>query len=377
MRIETAAVAVVHVTAHTDWIFVSVGADGRHGIGEATLDGCEAHVVAEVASLEAELVGRDVEPGDAALVPDPDARGGLASAAARSALDQALWDLEGRRAGAPVAELLGGEPGAVGLYANINRSLRSDRTAEAFAAAARSACRDGFTAVKIAPFDGVRPEPADSAAGARAIDRGVERVRAVREAIGPDRDLMIDCHGRFDVPSALRMIERIEDVDPAWIESPVPDRRLDQWQAVRDSTESPLAGGEFIVGEYESRSFLEASGVDVFMSDVKYCGGVSSLAAMANLAAEHGAVLSPHCPSGPIGLAASAHVAAATTNMPVVEYGWGEAEWRPNLTTPTEPVIGGAYLIGNEPGLGLRLDHCVAARHRVGIDELLPREHDA
>lgn len=374
MRIETVAVTVIEVTAHTDWIFVTVGADGRFGIGEATLDGCEPHVAAETASLEDELVGRDVAPGDQAIVPDPDSRGGLASSATRSAVDQALWDLAGQRAEAPVASLLGGEPGAVDLYANINRSRRSERTADAFATAARAACGDGFTAVKIAPFDGVRPESADSAAGARAIDDGVERARAVRDAIGRDCELMIDCHGRFDVPSALRMMGRLEDLSPAWIESPVPDRRLDQWQAVRASTQLPLAGGEFIVGEYESRRFLEASGVDVFMSDVKYCGGVSGLAAMAKLAAEHGAVLSPHCPSGPVGLAASAHVAAATTNMPVVEYGWGEAVWRPNLMTPSEPVVEGAYLVGNEPGLGLRLDHRVAARHRVGIDELFRRE---
>jgi galactonate dehydratase len=203
---ETVTVTVIEVTDHTDWVHVTVRADGLVGFGEATLEGCESHVVAEIATLEAELLGRDVEPGDPAIVPDPDARGGLASAAARSAVDQALWDLEGRRASVPVAALLGGEPGAVDLYANINRSLRSDRTADAFAAVARSACSEGFTAVKIAPFDGVRPELADSVAGGRAIDQGIERATAVRDAIGRDRNLMIDCHGRRHVRVELRRV---------------------------------------------------------------------------------------------------------------------------------------------------------------------------
>lgn len=365
-RIDAISATVVHATQRTDWVFLEVAAGACTGVGEATLDGCEPHLLAEMHRIAPSLIGAEVERGASVLVPDPDHRGGLAAAAVRSAIDQALWDLDGQMAGLSVASMLGGVAAPVDLYANVNRSL-TQRETDAFASAALGAVSEGFAAVKVAPFDGVRSELVDTKSGRRLIDRGIERIEAVRDVVGPECRLMVDCHGRFDVAAASAMMQRIEDVCPWWIESPVADRRLDRWRELRERTDLKLAGGEFIVGHYESERFLAASGVDVFMSDVKYCGGITGLVSMARLADEYGAALSPHCPSGPVGLAASAQVAAATANMPIVEYGWGEVDWRSQLTTPEEPVVDGRYEIGSVPGLGLALDDETVRRYRVDV----------
>jgi len=355
---------VVHVTSRTNWVVVVVDTDDeRSGYGEATLDGTEPQVVAEVEAAADRLRDGPAHPGLRSLLPHPGAFGGLAHAAAGSAIEQALWDLLGQRLGAPVSELLGGpRAGTVRLYANVNRGLLVDRSADRFAAGARAAADAGFDAVKIAPFDGIRWEPEQERRVGRAIDAGLERVHAVRDAVGGDVDLLIDCHGRFNPRTATVVVRALESVDPYWIEAPVPERDLEGWRRVRDATSARLAGGEFLVGAEAHRRFLAATGVDVVMPDVKYCGGIGGLMGVAAIAASFGAEVAPHDPSGPVATIATGHAALAAADQ-LVEYAWGETPWRSALVCGREVVEGGRLHLDGAPGLGLRLDDVLVASH--------------
>ncbi len=243
----------------------------------------------------------------------------------------------------------------------MNRSLLGDRSSEAFAGAARAAVAGGFDAVKVAPFDGVLWEPRQDRKAATLIDAGLERVHAVRAAVGPDVDVLIDCHFRFSARTASWVVSQLVEVDPYWIEAPVPERDIEGWRHVRASTDARLAGGEFLVGLEAHRRFLEATGVDVVMADVKYCGGIGTLRQVAALAESFGRELAPHNPSGPVATAASVQVAVVSPNVPVIEYGWGEVEWRADLVHGLERIEAGRLHASPGPGLGVALDPDVVA----------------
>lgn len=356
---------VVNATRRTNWVFVRVRTgDGLVGVGEATLDGHESQVRSEVAACAEALVGEPAQPNIAALRPHPAAFGGLAHAAASSAIDQALWDLAGKRADLSVADLFGGpRADSVRLYANVNRSLLADRSADAFAVAAAAAAADGFDAVKVAPFDGVLWQPREDRRGGLLISEGVERVRAVRAAVGSQVDVLIDCHFRFGWRTALSVIAELAELDPYWIEAPVPERDIEGWQQVRAGTDVRLAGGEFLVGLEEHRRFLQATGVDVILADVKYCGGLGTLRHTAALAESFGVELAPHNPSGPVAMAASAQVALVAPNVPLLEFGWGEVDWRPDLVHGRERIETGRLQAPAGAGIGVELDDEVIRSH--------------
>ncbi len=155
----------------------------------------------------------------------------------------------------------------------------------------------------------------------------------------------------------------MEAIDPYWIEAPVPERDLEGWRRVRDSTSARLAGGEFLVGLEAHRRFIEATGVDVVMPDVKYCGGIGGLAQVTALAASFGTEVAPHDPSGPVATAATAHAALASATPQIVEFAWGETSWRSELVGGRETVEGGRIWLDGRPGLGVALDEAFAAGH--------------
>jgi galactonate dehydratase len=358
----------VNVTTRTNWVFVIVESnDGLRGVGEGTLDGHEPQVLAEIAAATPRFLGQPASPLARLSRPHPAAFGGLAHAAATGAIEQALWDLLGQRLGVPVSDLLGGASAPdVRLYANVNRAILGDRSPAAFAAAARAAVADGFRAVKIAPFDGLRWEAEQEPAGRALIGAGMDRIQAVREAIGPatDVDLLIESHGRFNARTATVVLPRIAAFDPYWIEAPVPEADLDGWRRVRDATDARLAGGEGLVGLPAFRRFIEASGVDVVMPDVKWCGGIRTLQQIAGLAEAFGIDVAPHNPSGPVSTAATAHLAVTLPHViPIIEFAWGEASWRPALVSGDELILAGRLRPSGRPGLGLRLDETLAADH--------------
>ena len=223
-------------------------------------------------------------------------KGGLISATAYSAIEQALWDLAGKALDVPTCTLFGGRVrDALPTYANVNRATRP-RTPAGFAAAARMAVGDGFRAIKAAPFDGFPPPGSPASAIDAAVDAGIASMAAMRDAIGPDVELMVDCHSFFDVPLAVSVAKRLEPYRLAWYEEPVPPERTEETRDIRRLIQQPMAGGEILYGVAGFAPLSRNRTVDVIMPDVKHCGGLLELTRIAAVAETDGVTVAPHNP---------------------------------------------------------------------------------
>ena len=301
MRIAAVHAITARVTPRTTWVFARVtAADGFVGWGEGTLEGRAAEVAAAI----------DAHDGKLGAIP-----GDLMGAAAHSAIEQATWDLKARRAGRPLAELLGGAPRErVPLYANINRGT-TDRSPEGFARRAREAAALGFGAIKIAPFD--------------KMQEGYARIAAAAEALAGRAELQVDCHWRFDEAGAREALTECARLGVTWFECPIPETpenypAIKRLRAKANAAGMRLAGAELSIGVHGFRPLLEQGLYDVVMPDVKYAGGLAECLRIAELAARHGCAVSLHNPSGPVCHAHSVHLSAALGGAERLEYQHGE-----------------------------------------------------
>jgi len=224
---------------------------------------------------------------------------------------------------------------------------------------------EGFTAIKLAPFDEVRG-PAHVRTGPRAAwVPGVERVRAVRAAIGPAVELAVDCHGRFDLAEALAVAQALEECDLFWCEEPVPHTCIDDLSRITELVPMATASAESVYSVEGFAPFLTRRVVDVIMPDVKHDGGLMETARIAGAARAAGILVAPHNPAGPVSTAATAQVASTLSNLLILEYAWGEVDWRADLLEPAERIEDGHLLLPDGPGLGHRLNPEVVAAHRA------------
>ena len=340
------------------WLFVQVKTDtGLIGLGEASqADNMQVQSYVEN-RLRGELIGRD--PTMIEIISNEllaRVRNERSAATAVSAVEQALWDIWGQKLGLPIWALMGGRyRDKVILYANINRATY-DRSSDGFAKNARQAVDEGFTAIKCAPFDEVSYRFPDRVDNLRGIKNGLDRVARVREVIGPDVQLMVDCHSRFDVPTAIEVARQLEPFKLAWLEEPVPSLDLDGLERIREHSTMPIAGGESLVGRAGFWDIVRRRVLDVIMPDVKHTGGILELRKIAATAETCSLKVSPHNPSGPISTMASVHVCATIPNFFALEYPWGEAPWRGKLLIPEEIIHDGAINVPDRPGLGFTLD---------------------
>lgn len=365
MRITEIEPVVVHVTERGDWVFVRVHTDaGITGLGEASHSLNDALLVATLRVFAESLVGENPLAIRRIWQKLVSVRGGRITHTALSAIDQALWDIIGQHLGVPLHALFGGAVrDRLRLYANINRHVR-DRSPEGFARAAAQAVAEGFTAVKLAPFDELRA-PDHVRTGPNAAWRpGVARVRAVREAIGAAVDLAVDCHGRMEASEAIVLGRELADCDLLWYEEPVKHTFPDQLALISRSVPMPTASAESVFAVEGFRPFLLERVVDVLMPDVKHCGGLTELQAIAAAGRLKQLLIAPHNPSGPVATVATAHAVAAMSNFMILEYAWGEVDWRADLITPVEPIRDGYLHLSHAPGLGYHLDDDVVAAHR-------------
>jgi galactonate dehydratase len=357
---------IVHVNRRGDWVFLLVHTDtGITGLGEASHSLNDSLLVAVVNMFKPKIIGRSPFEIQAiwrhlALI-----NGGRITATALSAIEQALWDIIGQVLKVPIHALFGGAVRQrIRLYANINRAV-IDRTPQGFAHAASSAVAEGFTAVKLAPFDELRaPDHVRTGLNA-AWHEGVERVRAVREAIGDSIDLMVDCHGRMETSEAILVGKTLEDCHLMWYEEPVSHTFPDQLALVTRNVPMPTASVESIFGMENMRPFLLERIVDVLMPDVKHCGGLQEGMYIANAARLKKLLVAPHNPSGPVATVMSGHLTSVIPNFLILEYAWGEVKWRKQLIDPSEPVKDGYLAVSTSPGLGYRLNPEIVEKHRV------------
>lgn len=359
-RVETFLVA-------PRWLFCRVEtSDGVVGWGEPVVEGRAEVVRTAVETLSEYLIGQDplrIEHHWQILTKGGFYRGGPVLSSAVAGIDQALWDIAGQIYGAPVHALLGGRVrDRVRVYAWVG----GDEPAEVRDQVA-ARVESGLTAVKMNA--GGRIDPLPPATDIEAI---AGRIEAAREVLGPDRDVAIDLHGRVGVAAAKRILHRIEDLHPLFVEEPVLPEHMRHLPDVVACSTVPIALGERLYGRAEFTPALEA-GVAVVQPDVSHAGGISELRRIASYAETHGALLAPHCPLGPISLAASLQLAFATPNFLIQEQSRGihynvDGDLTDYLvdTTPFDWVDGYAVL-NPKPGLGITVDEAaVRAADKLG-----------
>lgn len=364
MKITGHRLDAVHVNHRGDWVFVIVETDkGISGVGELRSGRSYAAQVDSARRMLKSIEGRD--PREiASIYHDLHAQAkDRADGFAISGIEPALWDILGKSLDTPVFRLLGGSNAApIRLYANINRAT-TDRTPEGFAKNAAEAVSQGFDAVKLAPFDHM-PRDVDSAADAAD---GIACMEAVREAIGPDTDLLIDCHTHFTVKGSLEVADALRPLDLFWFEQPTPETNRDACLEVKAGCGMTVAGGEQRMFREDWTEVFEHRTMDVIMPDVTVVGGMAELKVVADAAAAWDIPTAPHGPFGPVTIASHLHVMAACPSSLILEYGWGEVPWRADLTRPAEKIEKGRMTLGERPGLGLELDPDVLEAHRVDV----------
>ncbi|HET9662704.1 MAG TPA: enolase C-terminal domain-like protein [Burkholderiales bacterium] len=372
-RVTSFELLPIRATSRTVWLMVRLRTDsGLVGLGEASdAFGFANTTAADATRMRAQLQtffelinGRSpFEIESYRQRGESIARQGLVAATAFSAIEQALWDLAGKALDVPTYVLFGGRVrSSLPVYANINRAT-NPRTPEGFAAAAKKAVADGFRAIKAAPFDGFPQPGSPENEVARAIDTGIASVGAMREAVGPNVAVMIDCHSFFTVDQAVRIAERLEPYALTWYEEPVPPENVEDTVAISNRIRQPMAGGELLFGMSGFAQLVRMQAVDTIMPDVKHCGGLLELTRIAAMAAEEGVMVAPHNPSGPVSTAASVQVCAGMKNVNYLELQYGEVNWRGDVLTPPERFVNGNIEVPDRPGFGVSLnDQVIRAR---------------
>lgn len=352
MKIVSQKVFVANVS-RTNFVFVKLYTDdGIEGVGEATLEWKTETVVAALNELERVLVGRDPFAVDRIIEElhrDSYWRTGAVFRTALGAIDAALLDIKGKALGVPVFELLGGKfRDRVTCYAN--HWFFGAVEPEEYADRARHAVAMGYKALKWDPFEAVDLEMPRA-----QRNRTIEIVEAVRSAVGSGVDLMLDVHGRLNVPTAIAMCRELARFDLRWIEEPTPPESIDALAEVRARSPVEIAAGE---RWYEPARFAEAlskKAVDVLQPDVSHAGGLSETKRIAHLAHSFLVPVAPHNPVGPVMNAMTLHTSVAIPNFTVFETVSVDVPWRKTLVRETLQFENGELLAPTAPGLGVEL----------------------
>lgn len=354
--LSSASLHFVRVTHKTCWTFVRLHTeDGRIGEGEATLTGREDALVAAAENV-IPLALSEATPRHPSRFAECRAPDNIEDAGIVSAVDQALWSLHAQGNGQSLARTLGVRRDRIPVYANINRRT-DNRSPDGFAASAKAAIAGGHTAFKVAPFDEVSLVVCAQGDGVQAMQTGLARVAAVREAIGPQARLMVDCHWRFDEATARALNEAAARLGVHWIETPLPESEANIPALVRLRRQCNAhgirqAGLETSVGWETMRPFCEAGAYDVVMPDMKYIGGIREVERTATECETLGVQVSPHNPSGPICHAASLQVSALLGAFDMLELQFDESPLFDSLVdAPFAQISDGQAQL--PPGLGL------------------------
>ena len=348
-------------TFRTNFVFIKIETDeGISGVGEGTLEYKEHALLGAIEDIRSALIGQDpreIERIDSELYRDSYWRLGPVLQSALSAVDMALWDIKGKMLGVPVYELLGGKVrDSIRMYANV--WFAGAKTPEEFASAAARAKSLGVTALKWDPFG-----KAYMYLEHEEFLRSMEIVEAVRGAVGSEVDLLIECHGRFDIATGIKIANALKPFDPYFMEEPTPPDCFDAIAEVRRKSPVPIAGGERLYGPMQLRTYLEKGCVDYVQPDVSHCGGSSGLKRMAAIAETYYVALAPHNPSGPVANAAALSIAASTPGFRILEICLTDVGWRHELTNERVVFDHGHILIPEGPGLGLELNEEGCNRH--------------
>ena len=344
------------------WLFCRVATDdGLVGWGEPVVEGRAETVRAAVGELSELLLGQDprrIEDLWQTMTKAAFYRGGPVLSSAVAGIDQALWDILGRSLGVPVHQLLGG---AVRDRVRVYGWIGGDDPAEV-ADAAAAQVEAGLTAVKMNASGRMSKLP--TAAETAEV---VARLAAVRDVLGEHRDVAVDFHGRFTVAAARRLIPLLAPLHPLFVEEPVLPEFGHRLADVVAVSPVPVACGERLFSRTDFLPVL-AAGVAVVQPDLSHAGGISEVRRIASLAETYDALLAPHCPLGPIALAASLQVAFATPNFLIQEQSIGihynrDAELLDYVLDRAPFAFPDGYVrVTDAPGLGVDIDEAQVRR---------------
>ncbi len=247
------------------------------------------------------------------------------------------------------------------LYANITRAT-DGLEPEAFVQSAEGALRDGFDAVKIAPF----ALGTDARERAENIERGIECARAVRVAIGSETELLLDCYGIYSFAEGMQIARAVESLGLYWLEEPVGDKDLAGYSRIRAESGLTIAGGERMMLRRGFWDMVDREVMDIVMPDVTIVGGIGELKKVAAMAEARDMQTSPHGPFSPLTVVTGLQASGSHPGCPILEYAWREVPWREELIEPNERVAKGRIRLPDEPGLGVRLNMDVVAAQRLG-----------
>ncbi|WP_382303549.1 galactonate dehydratase [Herbiconiux sp. UC225_62] len=336
-----------------NWIFVRIETtDGLHGWGEASTELWEGTVRAAVDELGARLLGADalaVERIWQESTRHGFWRGGVVLGSAVAAVDQALWDIKGKRLGVPVHRLLGGPlRDRVETYRHVG-IYDAARTAEE----ARELVASGVRMIKTGAWvtDSVLPER-------ERLARAVDRLTALRDAVGDEVDILLDHHGRARPDEAIRLIAAIAPFRIRWLEEPIGPESPELIAPVAAEARRngiSVAFGERLFSRWEFRTVLERQLVDIVQPDLCHAGGISEVMRIATFADTYRVALAPHNPAGPVSTAASAHVAMAAPNFSVLEFCPDEPR-RSEVSIDPWLFNADGFTVPDAPGLGIDLD---------------------
>ena len=359
-------------TSSRGWLYKTRGtclveietADGIVGWGECYGPSAVAKTFIDT-QLAARVIGRD--PFDVEVVwedlynriKDYGPKG--MSIAAISGIDIALWDIIGKSVGKPVHKLIGGafrtevDAYATGMYFIDMDNLVGEAVEEA-----EGYAKAGFKAMKMK-------------IGLGSIRRDIERVAAVRKAIGPDVKLMVDANHSLTVPTAIRMGRALEELDIDWFEEPISPEDIDGYVAVSAALDIAVAGGENEFTRWGFKDAIARKAMDIVQPDVCAAGGISECKKIAAMATAHGVECVPHAWGSAIGLAATIHFLASIPDQPpclfpvspMLEFEQEENPFRDHLAL--EPIVqrDGTVKVPNGPGLGIEIDRAVIEKYRV------------
>jgi galactonate dehydratase len=354
--VETSA----HWIEWCNWLIVKVTTDdGLVGWGEGSLHGALTSVERAVHELSAVLIGEDpagVERHWHRMYHAWRWRGGPTLMTALGALDIALWDIEGKRLGVPVARLLGG-PFRTRLRVYASHALAGARTPEAARASAHEIIARGFHGFKWSPFNAEELRANEPA----ALGRAAEMMAAAREGAGADAEIYVECSELLSPRTAERAAALLGPYRPAWLEEPIPFENIAELCRLRARLAVPIATGERIVSRWDAASLLSGGGCSVLQPDVMHCGGITEMRRICALADNAYVSVAPHNPGGPICNLAAMHAAAAIPNFLVLEEMESERPLRDRASREPVQFESGDFVLPDRPGLGFEPDEAALA----------------
>jgi len=356
-----------------NYVYVKIFTNqGITGLGEGTLSGKCLTVATAIGELKRHLVGKDpteIERHWQDIFRGPRYRGGPVLMSALSAIEIALWDILGQAVGLPIWRLLGGKArDRVRIYCHegylereSHRKKRRPKGDEEEIALWVQKKQEGWTCIK----GGFFPVSNQAVDFRKAIREGVEHLAKVREAVGPDFDIIVEVHGKANPSAAVEFCNRVEEFRPLWVEevTQLESEVLQEARHLRAQTRVPLATGERLCSRYDFAPLCSERLVDVIMPDVVHVGGISEMRKIAALAESFRVDVSPHNPQSEVSTLASLHVSACTTNANLLEIGSGQDPfWKDLFHGGLFRYEKGYAELPEKPGLGIDLDEKVAAK---------------